>query len=117
MAFGPGFNYIQGKYELRWSVASSSQTIQKGNLVTLDARRFVALADSDSTAIYGVADADSADSLSNALSGRLPIIVPYPDTVFAAPIQGAGGFRHVHWAELQHRGLPGERQSPSQSRY
>lgn len=87
MAFLPGFNYLQGKYELRWSAASSSQTIHRGNVVTLDARRFVALAASDSTAIYGIAQADSDQSLSNAPSGFLPILVPYPDTVFAAPVQ------------------------------
>jgi hypothetical protein len=89
MAFGPGFNYIQGKYELRWSLATSAQTIQAGNVVTLDAGRRVIIADSDSTAITGVAAANSANSLSNALSSKIPVIVAYPDTVFAAPIQGA----------------------------
>ena len=31
--------------------------------------------------------ANSANSLSNAWSGKIPVLVPYPDTVFAAPVQ------------------------------
>jgi hypothetical protein len=87
MPYGPGFTYVQGQYEIRHSTSSSAQTIIRGNLVTLDAERDVIIGDSDMTALYGVAQADSADSLSNALTGLIPVLIPYPDTVFAAPVQ------------------------------
>lgn len=88
MGFPDGFTYVQGKHEIRHSTSSSVQTIQRGNAVTLDARgRFVAIANSDTTAIYGVALGDSADSLSNTLVGRIPVLIPYEDTVFATKIQ------------------------------
>ena len=87
MPYGPGFTYVQGQYEIRMSTSSSAQTIIRGNLVTLDAERDVIIGDSDMTAIYGVAQANSADSLSNALNGLVPVLIPYPDTVFAAQVQ------------------------------
>lgn len=89
MPYGPGFTYVQGQHEIRMSTSSSAQTIIRGNLVTLDDERDVIIGSSDMSAIYGVAMADSADSLSNSLSGLIPVLIPYPDTVFAAPVQAA----------------------------
>lgn len=123
MPYGPGFTYVQGQYEIRMSTSSSAQTIQAGNLVTLDAERDVIIADSDSSAIYGVAQANSADSLSNALSGLLPVLIPYPDTVFAASVestnvssvslgQGYNIEQHVIGGELHHRVDTGSQTTP-----
>ena len=82
-----GFRYIQGQSELRRSAVSSTATFLAGNPVTLSDDRTLIEADSDSTAIFGIAENDAADTLPGTQSGLILVRVPYPDTVFALPVQ------------------------------
>ena len=53
----------------------------------LDANRTVAEVDSGTTAIYGIAMADAADSIGGPLAAKVPIMVPTEQTVFATKVQ------------------------------
>lgn len=108
---GGGFQYIQGQYELRRSVMSSTASFRPGDVVTLSNDRTVIRAESDTTGIYGVAQHDSADSLPGNQSGKALILIPYPDTVFAAKVQtgvagsaiSAGQSYNIESASARHR--------------
>lgn len=89
MAFpNRGFQYVQGTYELRRSAVSSTATFKAGNPVTLSDDRTLIEADSDSTAIFGIAQNDAGDSLAGAgNTGLCNVLIPYPDTVFEVKIE------------------------------
>jgi hypothetical protein len=83
-----GFLYVEGPNNIRWSTVSSTATFKAGNPVTLsDVGRALIEVDSGSTTIYGIALANAADSLGGALDGKIPVLVPTEQTVFAARVQ------------------------------
>lgn len=83
-----GFLYVEGPNNIRWSTVSSTATFKAGNPVALsDVGRALIEVDSGTTAIYGIALSDAADSLGGQLDGKIPVLVPNDDTVFAARVQ------------------------------
>ncbi len=88
MAYPDGFSYVEGPYNIRWSTVSSTATFRIRNPVTLlDTNRTVVEADSGTTAIYGIAMSDAADSIGGPLAAKVPILVPTEMTVFATKVQ------------------------------
>ena len=88
MAYPDGFSYIEGPYNIRWSTVSSVATFRIRNPVVMeDVSRTINEADSGSTAIYGIALANAADSIGGPLAGKVPILVPTAQTVFATKVQ------------------------------
>jgi len=87
MAYLAGFNYVSGPYRMRDSAVSSTATFRAFNPVTLSDDRTLIEAASDTTAIYGIAMADAADSLPGIKAGFCPVMIPEPETVFVCGIQ------------------------------
>ncbi len=88
MAYPDGFSYVEGPYNIRWSTASSVATFRIRNPVVMeDVARTLNEADSGSTAIYGIALANAADSIGGPLAGKIPVLVPTEQTVFATKVQ------------------------------
>ncbi len=88
MAYPDGFTYVEGPYNIRWSVVSSAATFRIRNPVVMaDVSRALQEADSGSTAIYGIALANAADSIGGPLAARCPVMVPTEQTVFATKVQ------------------------------
>lgn len=82
MAYPPGFSYVRGPYQLVESFVSSTATFRARNPVTLSDDRTLIEADSDSTAIFGIAMNDAANSFAGR-TGKVLVMVPEPETVFA----------------------------------
>ena len=88
MAYPDGFTYVEGPYNIRWSVVSSAATFRIRNPVVMaDVSRALQEVDSGSTAIYGIALANAADSIGGPLAARCPVMVPTEQTVFATKVQ------------------------------
>lgn len=88
MAYLDGFTYVEGPYSIRFSTTSSNATFRGRNPVGYEAEsRTLIEATSDMTTIYGIALADAADSLPGALTGKMPVMVPTDQTVFATKVQ------------------------------
>lgn len=85
MAFPQGFHYFDGGYRIVYSDISSTATFLAHNPVTLsDIGRALVEADSQTTLIFGIAQADAAKSIGGTLAGKCPVLVPQMDTVFIA---------------------------------
>lgn len=82
-----GFQYIQGTREIRRSAVSSTATFLEGNPVTLSDDRALIEVDSDTTAIFGIAENDAANTLGGVQSGLILVSIPYPDTVYVSQVQ------------------------------
>lgn len=80
MGYPTGFTYVKGPVKYVLSTLSSTCTVRARNPVTLSDDRTVIEADSDSSAIYGIAVHDAADSLP---AGKILIEIPTADTVYA----------------------------------
>ena len=88
MAFPNGFHYLEGGFRMVYSDVSSTATFLAHNPVTfIDATRTLVEADSQTTWILGIAQANAADSIGGTLAGKCPVLIPNQDTVFATKIQ------------------------------
>ncbi len=87
MAYLDGFNYVRGPKRYQWSDVSSTATFLAFNPVTLSDDRTLIEATSDTTAIYGIAQNDAADSLPGVMTGKTLVQIPEPETVYATKIQ------------------------------
>ena len=88
MAFPDGFSFIEGPYNIRWSTTSSAATFRiRVPVVLEDVSRTLGEVDSGSTGIYGIAMSDAADSIGGPLAGKMAVLVPTPQTVFAVKVQ------------------------------
>lgn len=88
MAYPDGFNYVSGPIPRRvWSDISSTATFRARNPVTLSDDRTIIEAASDSTAIYGIATNNAADSLPGVLTNKVLIEIPEPETIYATKVQ------------------------------
>ena len=89
MAYPDGFSYVEGPYNIRWSTVSRVAAFRIRNPVVMEdvARKINELADSRTTAIYGIAMSNAADSVGGQLAGKVPILVPTEQTVFATKVQ------------------------------
>ncbi len=87
MAYLDGFNYVRGPVRYQWSNVSSTATFLAFNPVTLADDRTLIEAASDTTAIYGIAMNDAADSLPGIMTGKTLVQIPEPETVYATKIQ------------------------------
>jgi hypothetical protein len=86
MVFQDGWSYVKGPIKYVWSTTSSTATFVARNPVTLSDDRTLIEAASDSTAIFGIAAHDAANSIPAALSGLCLVEVPTSDTVYAIKI-------------------------------
>lgn len=84
MAYAGGFTYISGPVKYVRSTLSSTCTVVARNPVTLSDDRTVIEAASDSTAIYGIAAHNAADSI---YPGMISVEIPTPETVYATIVQ------------------------------
>ena len=88
MAYVDGFTHVEGGYNIRWSTVSSSATFRRGNPVMYEAEsRTLIEFTSDATAIYGIAQANAADSIGGPLAARMPVAVPNEGSVWATKVQ------------------------------
>lgn len=92
MAYPNGWSYVCGPKKYVLSTLSSTCTVRKGNPVTLSDDRTVIEADSDSTAIYGIAAHDAADSI---YAGKILVEVPTAETVYAIKVGSAAAASEV----------------------
>jgi hypothetical protein len=92
MAFPNGFHYVSGPVKRVLSTVSSTATFRRGCPVTLSDDRTVIEADSDSTAIYGIACHDAADSIR---AGTCLVEIPTNETVYAGKIGTAAAASEV----------------------
>jgi hypothetical protein len=88
VAFLPGFNYIQGKFELRAFPVSSTGTFAKRNPVSIQGDGVVAQYAAGAASIAGIAMSDSSQSDSIAGTNVVMVGVPDNNTVFATLVQG-----------------------------
>lgn len=86
MAYPNGFSYVGGPFEMVWSNVSSTATFKARNPVTFSDDHTLIEATSDTTVIFGIAQNDAADSLAGR-AGKILVLVPTRDTVFAVKIQ------------------------------
>ena len=86
MAVQPGFTYVFGDRRYAYSTVSSTATFRARNPVTFDARGFLIEAASDSSAIYGIACNNAADSLAG-LPGKTLVEIPEPETIYLTTVQ------------------------------
>lgn len=86
MAYLPGFNYVSGPMKYVMSTISSTATFQRGCPVTYSDDRTLIEADSDTTAILGIAAHNAANTLPGNLSGKALVLIPDAQTVFAVAI-------------------------------
>lgn len=84
MAYPDGFNYVSGPLRYVLSTVSSTATFVARVPVTLNDDRSVGEAASDTTALYGVAHHNAADSI---YAGKCLIEVPTGQTVYAVKVQ------------------------------
>ena len=87
MAYLDGFNYVSGPARYVYSTVSSTATFRARNPVTLADDRSLIEAASDTTAIYGIAMNNAADSFAGLLSGKCLVQIPTAETVYATKIQ------------------------------
>lgn len=83
MAYQDGWNYVSGPMRYVLSTVSSTATFVGRNPVTLSDDRTLIEADSDTTAFFGIAAHDAADSI---YAGKCLIEVPTAQTVYAIKI-------------------------------
>lgn len=83
MAYANGFTYIEGPVKYVLSTISSTCTVKGRNPVTLSDDRTVIEAASDTTAIYGIAAHDAANSV---YAGKMLVEIPTADTLYAVKI-------------------------------
>jgi hypothetical protein len=95
MTYPNGWTYVKGPIEYVLSTTSSTATFVARNPVTLTDDRTVFEADSDSTAIFGIAAHDAADSLPGNLSGMCLVEIPTADTIYAIKIGTAAAASEV----------------------
>lgn len=84
MAYPNGFNYVSGPLRYVLSAVSSTATFVARVPVTLSDDRTLIEADSDSTAIFGIAHHDAANSI---YAGKCLVEVPTEQTVYAVKVQ------------------------------
>ena len=84
MAYPDGFNYVSGPLRYVLSTVSSTATFVARVPVTLNDDRSVGEAASDTTALFGIAHHDAADSI---YAGKCLIEVPTEQTVYAVKVQ------------------------------
>jgi len=84
MAYPNGFNYVSGPLRYVLSNVSSTATFKARNPVTLSDDRSLIEADSDATAIFGIAAHDAANSV---YAGKCLVEVPTQETVYATKVQ------------------------------
>lgn len=88
MPYVDGFTHVEGGYNIRMSTVSSGATFLRGNPVMYEAEsRTIIEFTSDATAIYGIAQANAADSIGGPLAGIVPIAVPHEQSVWATKVQ------------------------------
>ena len=95
MAYQNGWSYVNGPFKNVWSDVSSTATFVAHNLVTLSDDRTVIEAASDSSAVFGIARHDAADSLGGVLAGKILVEVPTADTVYAIKIGTAAAASEI----------------------
>lgn len=86
-----GFQYVRGGKKMYLSNVSSTATFRAGNpvsLCTID--RSLVESTSASSSIFGIAQANAADSLGGSLAGKCLVLVPEEDTVFEAAVETDG---------------------------
>lgn len=86
MAYADGFTYVSGPVRYIESTVSSTATFRARNPVTLSDDRTVIEAASDTTAIWGIACNNAADSLAGR-SGKVLVEIPTEETIYAVKIQ------------------------------
>ena len=86
MAYQAGFTYVNGSRRYIYSTVSSTATFKSRNPVTFDARGFLIEAASDTTAIWGIACNNAADSLPGQ-AGKTLVEIPEPETLYATQAQ------------------------------
>jgi len=84
MAYGNGFTYVEGPIKYVRSTVSSTATFKGRNPVTLSDDRTLIEAASDTTAIFGIAAHDAANSI---YAGSCLVEIPTAQTVYAVKIQ------------------------------
>lgn len=84
MAYPDGFNYVSGPLRYVLSTVSSTATFVARVPVTLNDDRSVGEAASDTTALFGVAHHNAADSI---YAGKCLIEIPTGQTVYAVKVQ------------------------------
>lgn len=83
MAVLSGFQYVSGPMRHVLSTVSSTATFKAFNPVTLSDDRTLIEADSDTTAIFGIAQQDAANSI---YANKCLVLVPENTTVFESKI-------------------------------
>jgi hypothetical protein len=83
MAVLSGFQYVSGPMRMVLSTVSSTATFKAFNPVTLSDDRTLIEADSDTTAVMGIAQQDAANSI---YAGKCLVLVPENTTVFESKI-------------------------------
>lgn len=83
-SYADGFSYVKGPFETFVSTISSTATFRKGAPLTLSDDRSLIEADSDSTALVGIAMHDAANSV---YAGKALVQKILPNTIFATKIE------------------------------
>lgn len=83
MAYQNGWTYVSGPVKYVLSTVSSTATFKGRNPVTLSDDRTLIEAASDSTAIFGIAAHDAANSI---YAGKCLVEIPTADTIYAIKI-------------------------------
>jgi len=83
MAYQNGWTYVSGPIKYVLSTVSSTATFKGRNPVTLSDDRTLIEAASDTTAIFGIAAHDAANSI---YAGKCLVEIPTADTVYAIKI-------------------------------
>jgi hypothetical protein len=83
-SYADGFSYVKGPFETFVSVISSTATFRKGAPLTFSDDRTLIEADSDTTALVGIALHDAANSV---YAGKALVQKILPNTVFATKIE------------------------------
>lgn len=87
MAYPPGWNYVKGPIKYVYSTVSSTATFKARNPITFSNDRTLIEATSDTTALFGIAANDAANSLGGVLAGKCLVEVPTADTIYAVKVQ------------------------------
>ena len=83
-SYADGFSYVKGPFETFVSTISSTATFRKGAPVTYSDDRTLIEADSDTTAVVGIAMHDAANSV---YAGKALVQKILPNTIFATKIE------------------------------
>ena len=87
MAYPLGFTWVKGPFEIIESVISSSCTVRRGVPVSVSSvGRVIREYISTDTCLLGIAQHDAANSFPGR-AGRMLVLIPTPDTVFATQVQ------------------------------